>query len=171
MSASLSSKEMLFQPVVGNHYVQLYENAEQLTKAVGHFVTNDLSDSQAIVIIATELHIQAFYTYLSQHYFDIDHLLNTGRLKFFDANKLLIKFVENEVPNGTLFFTTLHSIFKELFRSFQNVRIYGEMVDILWQNGQKVAAIQLEEYWNLLLKNYDFSLLCAYRIDNLEHEN
>jgi hypothetical protein len=45
------------------------------------------------------------------------------------------------------------------------------MVNILWKNEEKEAAIQLEILWNALLKDYSFSLLCAYEIDNLNHAN
>jgi hypothetical protein len=45
------------------------------------------------------------------------------------------------------------------------VRAYGEMVDVLWQRGERDAAIRLEEYWNELGRLQTFSLLCAYRMD------
>jgi len=48
------------------------------------------------------------------------------------------------------------------------VRAYGEMVDVLWQRGEQDAAMRLEEYWNELTRLQTFSLLCAYRIDNLD---
>jgi hypothetical protein len=50
------------------------------------------------------------------------------------------------------------------------VRAYGEMVDILWQAGNRDAAIRLEEYWNELAKLQTFSLFCAYRLDPLDSE-
>jgi hypothetical protein len=47
------------------------------------------------------------------------------------------------------------------------VRAYGEMVDILWQRGDKAAALRLEEFWNEIARLQTFSLLCAYAIDPL----
>lgn len=44
----------------------------------------------------------------------------------------------------------------------------GEMVDVLWQRGERDAAIRLEEFWNDLARLQTFSLLCAYCIDNLD---
>ena len=43
------------------------------------------------------------------------------------------------------------------------VRAYGEMVALLWEHGDVLAAIELEELWNDLGRELDFSLLCAYR--------
>ena len=51
---------------------------------------------------------------------------------------------------------------------YPTVRAYGEMVDMLWQQGKRDAAIRLEEYWNDLGKLQTFSLFCAYPMDPLD---
>lgn len=159
---------MLSQPVAGSHYAQLYQDTEQLAQAVGHFITNDLSGFQAIVIIATPVHTEAFCTYLTNRQFDITKMLATGQLRFYNAETLLDSFMLDGKPNGALFLQVINGVFKETYKSFKSARIFGEMVDILWQADKKDAAIVLESYWNSLLKSYNFSLLCAYRIDNLD---
>jgi len=45
------------------------------------------------------------------------------------------------------------------------LRVYGEMVGILWKARQFPAAIRLEQLWNKLRKSHDFDLFCAYSID------
>jgi hypothetical protein len=42
------------------------------------------------------------------------------------------------------------------------IRIYGEMVDVLWKQGQHDAALQLEMLWTHLAASEAFSLLCGY---------
>ncbi|HEY4386628.1 MAG TPA: PAS domain S-box protein, partial [Ktedonobacteraceae bacterium] len=42
------------------------------------------------------------------------------------------------------------------------VRIFGEMVALLWAQGNRAAAIRLEDLWNELGQAYAFSLFCAY---------
>ncbi len=37
------------------------------------------------------------------------------------------------------------------------------MVALLWEAGDVLAAIELETLWNELVREHDFSLLCAYR--------
>ena len=44
----------------------------------------------------------------------------------------------------------------------KSVRIYGEMVAVLWAEGNVLAAIQLERLWNKLASQQDFTLLCGY---------
>jgi PAS domain S-box-containing protein len=48
----------------------------------------------------------------------------------------------------------------------RSVRAFGEMVALLWAEGNSEAAIQLEELWNQLSRTYAFSLLCAYPMSN-----
>ena len=45
-------------------------------------------------------------------------------------------------------------------------RLYGEMVDLLWKDGNTEGAILLEELWNELVQTYSFSLLCASAMGN-----
>ena len=42
------------------------------------------------------------------------------------------------------------------------VRIYGEMVDVLWSRGREDAALSLEILWNQLIAGRKCSLLCGY---------
>jgi anti-sigma regulatory factor (Ser/Thr protein kinase) len=47
------------------------------------------------------------------------------------------------------------------------VRVFGEMVALLWQEGNVPAAISLESLWNRLARVQRFSLLCAYPTTSL----
>jgi signal transduction histidine kinase len=46
------------------------------------------------------------------------------------------------------------------------VRAFGEMVDLLWKDGNTEGAIRLEELWNGFAAHHRFSLLCAYSMGN-----
>jgi PAS domain S-box-containing protein len=45
------------------------------------------------------------------------------------------------------------------------------MVDLLWQEGQRQAAIRLEEIWNALIGKREVSLLCAYTMASFYRAN
>ena len=42
------------------------------------------------------------------------------------------------------------------------VQAFGEMVAVLWAEGNQSGAIRLEELWNSLRETHRFSLFCAY---------
>jgi hypothetical protein len=45
---------------------------------------------------------------------------------------------------------------------YPRVRAFGEMVALLWTEGNEDAALQLEKLWNDLVQMYAFPLFCAY---------
>jgi hypothetical protein len=46
----------------------------------------------------------------------------------------------------------------------QPVRIFGEMVSLLAEQGHPAAAIELEELWNELSRHRHFTLFCSYKV-------
>ena len=46
------------------------------------------------------------------------------------------------------------------------VRAYGEMVNLLWREGNRAGAIQLESLWNELSAAHSLELLCGYSMSN-----
>jgi diadenosine tetraphosphatase ApaH/serine/threonine PP2A family protein phosphatase len=68
----------------------------------------------------------------------------------------------------TAFFGVVAAALDRVRRAgFRTIRLYGEMVDLLWQD-QLEAALELERLWNEALTDERLSLLCAYRIDALD---
>jgi signal transduction histidine kinase/CheY-like chemotaxis protein len=51
------------------------------------------------------------------------------------------------------------------------VKAFGEMVALLWSEGNYAGAVRLEELWNDLQKAHSFSLFCAYPMNALGGEN
>ena len=50
------------------------------------------------------------------------------------------------------------------------VRVFGEMVSLLWDAGLVSAAIEVEALWNEMGRQYPFALLCAYRAGSVTGE-
>lgn len=85
----------------------------------------------------------------------------TNQLVYFDAAELLSGFMVEGWPNEARFISTIGGIIEQV-ASKGPVRIYGEMVAVLWAEGKTRASLRLEELWNELAKQYTFSLLCGY---------
>jgi hypothetical protein len=47
----------------------------------------------------------------------------------------------------------------------RRVRAYGDMVGILWKDGRREMAVELERYWNDLQAQIPFDLYCGYAIE------
>ena len=48
------------------------------------------------------------------------------------------------------------------------MRLFGEMVALLWDDGLIAGAIELEARWNDLARRHSFALFCAYAMSSLE---
>jgi hypothetical protein len=81
-----------------------------------------------------------------------------------DAQDTLATFMTNGKPVAEAFKNSMCEVIRRACRGRANctVRIYGQMVDLLWKNGEQEAAIRLEMLWNQLANTEAFSLLCGY---------
>lgn len=138
-----------------NHFVQLYQHDAPLADAVAEYIGAGLERGDAAIIIATPAHRAAF----------LERLEKTPALAMLDAEETLARFMANGMPQWQPFHEAIGGLIAELRLRYPTVCAYGEMVDVLWQRGEREAAIRLEEYWNELAKLQTFSLFCAYRID------
>ena len=74
-------------------------------------------------------------------------------------------------PDAELFVATLRSRMAVASDDWKRaVRVYGEMVDLLWQEGNRDAAIRLEEIWNAFAKTTSTRVLCGYAMDGFGQE-
>ncbi len=156
-----------------DHRVQFYETDAYLAEQVTRFVADGLVLGEPAVIIATPPHRDIFARALAASGVRVDHHCHEGRLVLLDARETLASFMVDGEPRWDRFSDAIGRVMKQLATQYPGVtiRAYGEMVDVLWREGNKDAAIRLEEMWNDLRGQHEFSLLCAYVIDSFYKEN
>jgi hypothetical protein len=142
--------------------VELYTDPGFLVETVARFASAGLRAGDAVLIIARGSNRALFEQALAG-----EGLSPHPGLRFFDADETLARFMSDGMPQWTAFHQVCGGAIAELKLQYPAVRAYGEMVDILWQRGEKNAAVRLEEFWNELGGLQTFSLLCAYGIDPL----
>jgi hypothetical protein len=160
-----SWERMLDAPGACDHLVQLYTDDRFLARAVGHFVATGLAAGDAAVIVATPGHVALFTDRLP----GATAALARGQLVVLDAEDCLKTFMVDGMPHRQAFVDTVTSVLRRVRAAgFSKIRLYGEMVNVLWERDALPAAIRLEELWNDLLAVEHVPLLCAYRIDNFD---
>ncbi len=155
-----------------DHIVQFYEGDDFLCERVASFLSDGVRQGEPIGIIATDDHRRIFSEQLQSSGIDVEAALRAGRLVILDARETLSRFMVEKMPDWNKFKATIGSTIEALAggSGAARVRIYGEMVDVLWRDGNPQAAIHLEELWNDLGNSCSFSLLCAYRMGNFYKE-
>jgi len=153
--------EVLREPSHGDHVVQTYQDPAFLAEALAEYLGSGLRRGEAAIVIARAQHVAMFLE-------KIGTPEERGQLVILDAEETLARFMEGGMPQWNAFHEVIGGLIAQLRLQYPAVRAYGEMVDILWQEGKREAAIRLEEFWNELTRLQTFSLFCAYAMDHLD---
>ena len=154
------------------HTVQFYEDESFLRETVARYLGAGLIDDESVVVIATESHRREFRDALVAKGIDVERACAAGRLTFLDARATLDAFMVDGVPDPDRFISVICGAIDACATdgALKRARLYGEMVDVLWRDGNPQAAMRLEELWNELGRARPFSLLCAYVMGNFFKE-
>jgi signal transduction histidine kinase len=150
------------------HSVQFYDDDTFLSPAIATFVAEGLRVGQPVIVLATADHANLIAASLQDHGYTFDSVRASGELLYIDAAEALSLFMRDGVPDSELFDATLGRLVADRVQTHPGtgVRAYGEMVDVLWREGNGEGALAVEELWNRLAEQHAFALLCAYCIGN-----
>lgn len=154
------------------HGVHFYEDHASLCRMVGRFLAEGLVSGDPAVVVATPEHQAQIVPELQRNRIDVRAAQHEGTLVVLDADDTLGVCMIDGTPDPELFGAYIGTVLAQLRRikPTATVRAYGEMVDLLWRNGQTEAAIKLEIHWNALASRYRFSLLCGYAMGHFYKE-
>jgi hypothetical protein len=146
-----------------HHAVKFYGTDDSLFTTVAGFLAEGLIARQSAIIIATVSHRAAIVEHLCGRLIDCAAAIRRGDLLLLDAEDTLGLFMVNGMPDKELFEQSVGKIVQQTLTGRPGImRAYGEMVDVLWKQGQTDAAIALEILWNRLAHKHNFALLCGY---------
>jgi excisionase family DNA binding protein len=154
----------------GEHAVQFYEADEALLDAVGELIGPALRAGDAGVVIATEAHRAGIEERLRSAGLDLATARSGGRYVELDAAETLARIMAGETPDSTRLRELVGGILERAAEGGRRVRVFGEMVALLVEQGSHAAALQLEALWNDLQRTHAFALLCGYPADALGGE-
>ena len=148
------------------HSVHFYEHDDALIQRLRSIVVPAIDVGNSVLIVATEDHRQQLRAVLEATDVGTQILEQQGRLSLIDVNDLLSKFMVDGFPDRQKFFDVIGKLIGRSQQSAWNaqrgVTASGEMVAVLWEQGNRIAALQLESLWNDLLYEQEFHLHCAY---------
>jgi PAS domain S-box-containing protein len=146
----------------GPHLIQVYESEAFLVTCVSRFVAAGLDAGEAAVVVATPAHRRSFDAALEGVGIDVSTVRGDGRYLTLDAGEALSMFMVDGTPDPSRFNDRIGTLVAEAAAGGRPVRVFGEMVALLWAEHNVTAALRLEELWNELGQRQAFSLLCAY---------
>ncbi|MEP6573604.1 MAG: MEDS domain-containing protein [Gemmatimonadota bacterium] len=151
-----------------SHVLHLYgDDDARLARDVGDYLRAGLSRGGGALVIATREHQAQIWAELEAAGYSCAEAERTGRLLRLDAHQTLEQVLRAGKPDWALFEATINRALEQVQGSSGSAdrRAFGELVGLLWKAGELAAAIELEVFWNQLLKQHSFRLFCAYPID------
>ncbi|MGH8258658.1 MAG: PAS domain S-box protein [Steroidobacteraceae bacterium] len=144
------------------HFVQFYLDEQVLIDSVADYVRKGVNESTGAIVIATQAHIEALAARWRSDGFDVAAARDRRQVVLLDADQTLSTFMVNGVPDREKFFARLGGLIVEARRNAARILLFGEMVALLWTEGHTDAAVRLEQLWNELAREHEFTLFCAY---------
>jgi signal transduction histidine kinase len=146
------------------HSAQFYERDDFLCRVLAGYVGEGLRSGASCIVIATPPHRQALSRRLADVDVDVRLATRSGQLVLLDAEQTLRKLMSGHSPDRHRFRTTVGAMLDRAHATAPRtpVRAFGEMVDLLWKDARKDAALDLEDLWSELGRDVPFRLLCAY---------
>jgi DcmR-like sensory protein len=147
------------------HSVNFYDTDNALIDWLGGIVSSGLNLGNVVLIVVTQdHHVQLVYA-LEQNGVDVEGHLRQGRFIIRDVRQSLHRFMIRGMPHAAFFRSFVRSLLaniKQSAKEDQGLVMFGEMVSVLWDEGNHAAALEIERLGNDILNEEAFHLHCAY---------
>ncbi len=106
--------------------------------------------------------------------FDPSNAIAQGRFVQLNAEEVLPRFMVDGKVDDARFMEIIGGVLTRIRNARESknsgIAVFGELVALLWAEGKPQEAIRVEQLWNDLARNHQFSLLCAYPITGFDND-
>ena len=161
-------EQVVADAVPCDHIVQLYQEQDFMSYAVGRFAGAGLAKGEGVILVSTDPHWTAIRPRLEAEGVDVRSAQARGQLTVVDANDLLPRFMKGAMPDPPVFKGAFSDVVRQARASggYEQVRVWGEMVDVLWERGDVAGSMNLEDLFDQLAKKVEISIFCSFLMDN-----
>ena len=146
----------------GEHVVLFYRDQDELAGWVSEYLLPAVAGDGVAIVLATPDHRKSFERRLARAGVDVAAARAQGSYVALDASETIRGFMVADRPDPARFWQKVTPVLEQAATVGRPIRVFGEMVALLWDAGLVNAAIEVEAMWNELGGQYAFSLLCAY---------
>ena len=148
------------QPIVGTHAVLFFDDEAVRLLEVVNFVCEGVRAGESVFLALTSSIAESVRAALPA---DVLALAQRSEgLTILDAHATLELLMRDGTLDPAAFEKYVASGVRRSRKERGPVRVYGEMVTLLWSADNVVAALQLEQLWNELQEEFGVTVLCAY---------
>jgi hypothetical protein len=144
------------------HVVQFYQSDGALIDTLEVFLGSGLREGESVVAIATGAHLDGLERRLRLAGIDLAKARATDRYIPLDAEKLFDLFMHGGSFDRAGFFEIVDNALTRCKAAGSGVRVFGEVVALLWARKHYATALQLEEAWQDQARRDQLKVLCSY---------
>jgi hypothetical protein len=162
--------DLLAHAAPRDHIVHLYQDQDFLNRVVCRFAAAALANGEGVILVPTLAHWDAFRPRLVAEGVDVKGAQERGQLTVVDADELLPRFMQHAMPDGPMFLGLAGEIIARTRASgrYDNVRWWGEMVNVLWERGDAAASMNLEDLFDQVSREQNVAVFCSFLMDNFD---
>lgn len=163
---AVSGNYLLIDPHPRRHIVYPYTNEEKAVNAVYLFASSGFSKGESVILIMADSHAEAIKARLFEGRHGFESLEAEGRLECISADAILRELTAGGRFDEARFQDWIGGVIDRARANSPSgeVRIFGEIVSLLWSRNEVALAEQLEILWRDVVERYDISLFCCYAL-------
>ena len=149
------------------HSVHVYDDDAALIMRLCGIVSSSLRVGDSVLIVATPEHRTSLVEELKSAGVDVRSHAREGTFTMVDAYEMLLSIMVNGHPDPLRFEDQIGRLLMRI-RAIskspdQRFTVFGEIVNLMWEQGNKQGALELEALWNDALNKNSFHLHCGYQ--------
>lgn len=156
------------------HSVHFYDQDSSFLESLTKLIGAALTAGDIAVVVATAEHRDGLARRLKARGLDLEVSARLGRYYSLDAAETLASFLVNDAVDADSFNVLMGSFLSSVQSANKGetprLVLFGEMVALLWSQGNIEAALKLEQLWNDLVRTHSFQLHCAYPMKGFDRE-
>jgi hypothetical protein len=156
-----------------DHIVQLYQDQDFLGRAVCQFGVAALANGESFILISTLPHWDAWGRRLEAQGVDVEAARQRGQMIVLDAEDMLSRFMRDGMPDPPTFLGLATDVVTQarVGGRYPKVRLWGEMVNVLWERGNVAASMELEGLYDRYVgRKLGVATVCAFLMDNFDSD-
>ena len=133
-----------------DHAILFYDDATHAVERLADYAAEGLRQGEAVVAVLTPPHAEALVAAMRVREVEPDVARGDGRLVLLDAASTLRTFLIDGNPDRSLLADGVGAMCARLAEGGRPLRTAGEMVAVLWADGNVAGALALESAWDEL---------------------
>lgn len=146
------------------HSVSFWKSHAELADAVAGYAVAGLVAGEAVVLAMTEAHQGLVEERLAELGVDVAAAKRLGQYVRLDAAAIHDGLVVGGHIDTDRFTDVVGGTIEAVEERWLGFRVFGEIVDLYWREGDQQLALELETCWNRLRARIDFPLYCGYEL-------